>query len=113
VRSGGPLVGLKYEVFGRARPDDEPVDRDFSDVAMLLQYLSAQITTELAEASQMRWRAQRAGRLADEDGAVAAARELHRSGQYASRREAEIAVRRAARAFLDRMQQSPPVVSDT
>jgi hypothetical protein len=34
------LVALKEAAFGRTRPDGEPVDRDFSDAALLLDRLS-------------------------------------------------------------------------
>jgi hypothetical protein len=35
--SAAALIGLKEAAFGRTRPGGEPVDRDFSDVAMLLE----------------------------------------------------------------------------
>jgi hypothetical protein len=44
------LVALKENAFGRTRPDGTPVDRDFSDVALLLDRLGKQIADEAATA---------------------------------------------------------------
>ncbi len=102
--SAGALIGLKEAAFGRTRPDGEPVDRDFSDAAMLLERLVDEITTELADPSPMRGRAVRAAeRLLTDEASKAAARELINSGEHDTQRGAELAVRRAAQSFLRRI----------
>lgn len=104
VASAAALVGLKEAAFGRLRHTGEPVDRDFSDVALLLQQCSPEIAGELRDASPMRERALRAAeRLMEPSGAVPAARELVRTGQYDTLRAAELAVGRASRLFLERL----------
>ena len=96
------LVGLKEEAFGRTRPSGEPVDRDFSDVALLLDKLGEQIASEVGSASPMRGRVLRAARRLDKDetAVIAASRELVRSGHEETQVVAENAVRRAARSAL-------------
>ncbi len=105
--SAAALVGLKEAAFGRISQTGEPVDRDFSDVALLLQQCPHEIAAELRDASPMRGRAVRAAeRLMDPRGAAAAGRELVRSGQYETQRAAELAVNRTARLFLERLARS-------
>jgi hypothetical protein len=96
------LVGLKEAAFGRTRPSGEPVDRDFSDVTLLLDKLGEEIATEVRSAPQMRGRVLRAAQRLDEDDAAiaAAARELVRGGYEETQLAAETAVRRAARSAL-------------
>jgi hypothetical protein len=100
--AAGPaaLVALKEEAFGRKRPTGEPVDRDFSDVALLLDRLGDQVAAEVSSASQMRKRVVRAAERLDEEGATAAARELVGSGQEETQAASEAYVRRTARDFL-------------
>jgi hypothetical protein len=98
------LVGLKEAAFGRSRHDGEPVDRDFSDVAMLFEQLMDEITEQSKDQSQMRGRAVRAAeRLLTDEPREAAARELVRTGQQDTQRGAELAVRRAAQTYLRRI----------
>lgn len=108
--SPAALVGLKEAAFGRTRPSGEPVDRDFSDVALLLDRIGEAIATEVATLSPMRGRVLRAAeRLAgDEAALVAAARELVGSGQEESQRSAEDFVRRAAVRFVRHLDASAP-----
>lgn len=96
------LVGLKEGAFGRTRPSGEPVDRDFSDVVLLLDKLGKEIADEVRFGSQMHGRVVRAAqRLAADDVAItAAARELVRSGQEETQLAAETEVRRIARNVL-------------
>lgn len=102
--SAAALVGLKEAAFGRTRPGGEPVDRDFSDAAMLLERLIDEITEELPDPSPMRGRAVRAAqRLLTDEASEAAARELVKTGEQDTQRGAELAVRRAAQAFLRRI----------
>jgi hypothetical protein len=92
-------VALKEHAFGRARPNGELVDRDFSDVALLFDRLGDRIVAELPMPSQMRRRVLHAATTLTEDtGAVtAAARELVRSGEEENVPTAGAMVRRAAR----------------
>jgi hypothetical protein len=102
--SAAALIGLKEAAFGRTRPGGEPVDRDFSDVAMLLEQLSGEIAEELRDPSPMRGRAVRAAqRLLSNAANEAAARELVKAGGHDTQRGAERAVQRAAQAFLRRI----------
>jgi hypothetical protein len=96
------LVGLKEAAFGRMRPSGEPVDRDFSDVVLLLGKVGEDIFSEVSSPSQMRGRVALAAQRLDEDDAAiaAAARELVRSGHADTRLAAEIEVRRTARSAL-------------
>ncbi len=96
------LVGLKEAAFGRTRASGEPVDRDFSDVVLLLDKLGGKIADEVRSGSQMRGRVVRAAqRLAGDDAAIAAAaRELVRSGHEETQLAAETEVRRIARSAL-------------
>ena len=100
--SPAALVGLKEAAFGRTRFSGESVDRDFSDVASLLDRLGQEIATEISPAPVMRARVVRAAErlLNDEAALTAAARELVASGQEQDQRTAEAGVRRAARGFL-------------
>ena len=93
------LVGLKEGAFGRTRPSGEPVDRDFSDVALLLDKLGNEIAAEVRSGSQMYRRVVRAAQRlgSDEATIAAAARELVRSGQAQTQLAAETEVRRIAR----------------
>jgi hypothetical protein len=93
------LVALKESAFGRERADGQKVDRDFSDVALLLEKLGDQIISEVAAPSQMRWRVLRAATMltGDEESRAAATRELVATGQEESHRSAEAMVTRAAR----------------
>ena len=92
------LVALKEAAFGRTRPSGEAVDRDFSDVALLLDRLGDQIAIEVESASPMRGRVIQAAERLDQDEAAiaAAARELVRSGHGETVPSAEAFVRRAA-----------------
>ena len=96
------LVALKENAFGRTRPDGTPVDRDFSDVALLLDQLGKQIVDEVATAPQMRKRVLRAADTlnTDNEAATAAARELVATGQEESNRTARAMVTRATRNVL-------------
>jgi hypothetical protein len=100
--SPAALVGLKEAAFGRTRFSGEPVDRDFSDVALLLDRLGEQIAAEVSAAPVMRTRVVRAAErlLNDEAALTAAARELVASRQEPDHPTAEAGVRRAARRFL-------------
>jgi hypothetical protein len=99
VATPAALIGLKEAAFGRTRPSGQPVDRDFSDVALMLDRLPAEIVGELSPGEPMHARVLRAAhRLADEDKAVAAAaRELVRAGYEETQLAAEASVRRVAR----------------
>jgi hypothetical protein len=96
------LVGLKEMAFGRTRPDGAPVDRDFSDVALLFDRLEEQIVEEVAADAQMRRRVIRAATTlySEFDAASAAGRELVASGQEETQLAAEAMVSRAARGIL-------------
>jgi hypothetical protein len=100
------LVALKEAAFGRTRPSGDPVDRDFSDVALLFNQLGDQIATEVSSASPMRSRVIHAAQRLDRDEAAiaAAARELVRSGQDETQLTAEAFVRRAARQLLQHVE---------
>lgn len=100
------LVGLKEQAFGRTRPSGEPVDRDFSDVTLLLGNLGEQIAREARPGLQMRGRVVRAAqRLSEDETAIAAAaRELVRSGIEDTQLAAETEVRRIARDALRRIE---------
>jgi hypothetical protein len=100
-------VGLKEAAFGRSRFSGEPVDRDFSDVASLLDRLGEEIAAEISAGPVMRARVVRAAErlLNDEAAVTAAARELVAGGQEQDQRTAEAGVRRAARGFLRRVDQ--------
>jgi len=58
--SPAALVGLKEAAFGRTRLSGESVDRDFSDVALLLGCLGEEIAAEVSAAPVMRVRVVRA-----------------------------------------------------
>lgn len=97
------VVALKEEAFGRTRPiTEEPVDRDFSDVALLLDNEGERIAREVAGDAQMRARVRRAAeRLGGEAEALeGAVRQLAASGQEQTPREAEAMVRRACNDFI-------------
>jgi hypothetical protein len=98
----GALVGLKESAFGRTRPSGEKVDRDFSDVVILLDNEAERIVEEAGKDGQMRTRVVRAARrLAEEPEAKAAAvHELVASGYSASPREAAATVERVTREVL-------------
>lgn len=92
------LVALKEAAFGRTRHSGEPVDRDFSDAALLLEYEGELIAKEVAGDGQMRARVLRAAQRLEEEPAAteAAVRELVASRQEETPREAEELVLRAA-----------------
>jgi hypothetical protein len=91
--------------FGRTRHTGESVDRDFSDVMLLLDHLGPEIAREVAAPSQMRGRVKQAAeRLLEEDALAAAARELVSTNQEATQRTAEAAVQRAAQRMLRRLE---------
>jgi hypothetical protein len=96
------LVGLKEAAFGRKRIDGETVDRDFSDVALLLDRVGDKIAAEVPDPSPMRARVRTAAErlLDDEDASAAAAHELVKTGEHDTQRAGELAVRRAAQRFL-------------
>jgi len=113
IASAAALVGLKEAAFGRTRFTGEPVDRDFSDAALLLDRVADEIAAELSTPSPMRGRVLRAAQrlLTDEAATAAAARELVASGQEADHRSAEAVVKRSAARFqrlLERGQAEPP-----
>jgi hypothetical protein len=91
------LVALKEAAFGRTRPTGDPVDRDFSDVVLLLDRLGEQIFGEIADAPQLRGRVLRAAETlnASHEAATAAARELVATGHDDTQRAAEATVARA------------------
>lgn len=96
------LVALKEGAFGRTRPvTDDPVDRDFSDAA-LIDNEGERIVTEVAGDSQMRIRVRRAAeRLQSEPAArEGAVRQLVASGQEQTPREAEALVTRACEDLI-------------
>lgn len=90
----GPL--LKDAAFGRTRFTGEPVDRDFSDIALQLAHLAEEIAADVSTPAPVRNRVVRAAErlLTDEVAMSAAARELVASGQETNHRSAEPAVRR-------------------
>jgi hypothetical protein len=96
------LVALKEAAFGRTRPDGAPVDRDFSDAALLLDRLGDLVLEEVATAPQMRLRIRRAAERLSEEGTAtaAAARELAATGQEESQRVGEATVLRASRRIM-------------
>lgn len=101
------LVALKEAAFGRTRPTGEAVDRDFSDVAMLLDRLGRDIAEAVSGSPQMRGRVMRAARrLLDEPAYAAASREMVRAGQQDTVLAAEEFTRRAAVRFLRRFEAS-------
>jgi hypothetical protein len=95
---------------GRTRPSGDPVDRDFSDVALLFDNKGAQIAEEVAEDAQMRKRVLRAAeRLRDEPTATEGAiRELVASGQVGTPREGEATVARAVREIAGELERDTP-----
>jgi len=102
--SPAALVGLKEAAFGRKRHSGEPVDRDFSDAAMLIDRLGDEIVDEVRNPSTMRMRVIRAARrLCDEDCAAGAARELVLGGAYDTEREAVLSVQRTCQRLLRRL----------
>ena len=102
--SPAALVVLKGAAFGRTRHTGENVDRDFSDVMLLLDHLGPEIAQEVAVPSQLRGRVKQAAeRLLEEDALAAAARELLSTNQEATQRTAEAAVKRAAQRTLRRL----------
>lgn len=104
-------VALKEAAFGRTRPvTGEPVDRDFSDVALLLDNEGERIAEEVAGDSQMRARVLRAAeRLRGETEAIeAAVRQLVATGQEQTPREAERMVSRACGDFIADLESRGP-----
>ncbi len=91
--AAGPaaLVGLKEAAFGRTWFSGESVDRDFSDVASLLDRLGDEIAVEVSVAPVTRARVVRAAErlLGDEAALNAATRELVASGQQPDQPTAE------------------------
>ena len=100
------LVGLKAQAFGRTRHGGEPVDRDFSDVVLLLENVLDEIVKQVATDATMRGRvAGAARRLRDEPSAVdAAVRELVATDAHASVAAARRAVTLAAARALQRLE---------
>jgi hypothetical protein len=96
------LVALKQKAFGRARPSGEKVDRDFSDVALLFDYVGGEIVEEVATGGQIRDRVIAAAERLHEDAeaAEAAARELLAIKEVETLREGIDNSRRAAGEFL-------------
>lgn len=96
------LVGLKEAAFGRTRPSEEKVDRDYSDVVLLLENEHERISEEVSGDGPMRSRVRRAAlRLSEEPSAIeSAVRELVASGCSETPREAAATVERATRAML-------------
>ncbi|MDP2713157.1 MAG: hypothetical protein Q8O56_18250 [Solirubrobacteraceae bacterium] len=97
------LVGLKAQAFGRTRHDGKPVDRDFSDAALLLANALDDITAQVATDTVIRGRVTTAARrlLDDQSAADAAVRELVATDAYpsvaAARRAVAVAAERALR----------------
>jgi hypothetical protein len=105
--SPAALVALKAAAFGRTRATGENVDRDFSDVMLLLDHLGPEIAQEVAPPSPMHSRVKQAAEQLLEDNAVAAAaRELVQTGHQSSQRAAAEAVRRAAQRALRRLERT-------
>jgi hypothetical protein len=72
--SPAALVGLKEAAFGRMRFSGEPVDRDFSDVASLLDRPGKEIVAKVSAAPVMRARVVRAAEcLLNDEAALTAA----------------------------------------
>jgi hypothetical protein len=96
------LVGLKESAFGRKRYDGAMVDRDFSDVVLLLDRVGDEIAAEVRDAAPMRGRVRTAAErlLDDENASAAAARELVKTGEHETQRAGELAARRTAERFL-------------
>lgn len=103
------LVALKEIAFGRTRPSGEPVDRDFSDVAALLDHQGELIAAEVEADGQLRKRVRRAAaRISEEPDAIAAAaREMVGSRQAGSVRSAEATAVRAGRRMLTLLDEGP------
>jgi hypothetical protein len=101
------LVGLKEIAFGRTRQDGRLVERDFSDVLLLLDRVGEEIAAEVRAGSPMLVRVRNAAErlIGEETARVAAARELVRMGEQDSQRAAELAVGRTAQRFLRRLDQ--------
>lgn len=99
------LVGLKAQAFGRPRHDGKPVDRDFSDVVLLLDNLLDDIVAQVAADQIMRGRVTGAARRLrdDESAADAAVRELVAIDAYPSIAAARRAVALAAERALQRV----------
>lgn len=99
------LVALKEIAFGRSRPDGGLVERDFSDVALMLDRVGEEIAAEVRTGSPMLARVRTAAeRLTNEETArAAAARELVRMGEQDSQGAAELAVGRTAQRFLRKL----------
>ena len=99
------LVALKAQAFGRTRHDGSPVDRDFSDVVLLLANLLDEIAEQVATDLTMRRRvtdtAQRF--LSDGDAVAGAVRELLATGAHDSAAEARRVIERAATRCVRRL----------
>lgn len=100
------LVGLKEAAFGRTRPSGEKVDRDYSDVVLLLENEHERISEEVSGDGRMRSRVRRAAQRLSEEPAASesAVRELVASGCSETPREAAVTVERATRAILGELQ---------
>jgi len=91
-------VALKAQAFGRTRHGGKPVDRDFSDVVLLLDNLLNEIVAQVAVDQMMRRPVvDAATRLLNDHAAVAGAvRELVATGAHDSVASARRATERAA-----------------
>lgn len=96
------LVALKEAAFGRIRHSGDPVDRDFSDVAMLLDREGERVAEEAGGDPEIRARVLRAAeRLATDDAAAdASGRELAASGQAENQRAGRALTIAAATGLL-------------
>lgn len=104
------LVALKAHAFGRTRPGGQPVDRDFSDVVLLLEHTLDDIARQVAADPSMRRNVLGAAtRLATDGEATAAAiRELVQAGAYDTPLAAQQACDRATRRAIRELEQASP-----
>jgi hypothetical protein len=113
VAGAAALVGLKREAFGRSRPDGRAVDRDYSDVVLLLDHRIDEIVASCTFDEVTRKRVHAAAVLLRDDMRARehAIRELVAAGSYGDERGAEQSVlriaTRAARLLETRALPSP------
>ncbi|MTD47293.1 hypothetical protein GKE82_24110 [Conexibacter sp. W3-3-2] len=99
------LVALKAQAFGRTRHDGSPVDRDFSDVVLLLDHLLDEIAGQVETDLTMRRRVLDAARrfLSDDEAVSSAVRELLATDAFATAPQARRATERAATRCVRRL----------
>lgn len=115
--SSACVIALKRRAFGRIRSGEAttPVDRDFSDVHLLLRQVPDTVLDDYEPAEQpvRVWLEEAVDLLADDaEAAASAASELVRSGLSSSRRAGESDVRRTAARFRRRLQDRFPVAAE-